>query len=186
MYGRYWEEWGGNTYQVFDLNKLLFIDVALDSVSDVTPRNSRSRGKKSHTLVFGFEMDLFGRIRGIAISGLLALAGAAWGAEDAGARAVQQQLLQRQQQQEALQLRLQQQQRAVQSSGQDAQHKQALDQLQAGQRQRQQELHYRQDIEPATTQSSDDDGTRRAKEEMDRERARQQGQELLRRSETGQ
>lgn len=110
----------------------------------------------------------------------------AWGAEDPGARALQQNQLQRQQQQEALQLRMQQQQRATQNPPRDARQKQELEKLQADQRQRQQELHYRQGIEAPTAQPTDDAGTRRAKEEMERRKAQLQGQEELRRSEAEQ
>jgi hypothetical protein len=112
----------------------------------------------------------------------LALPAGAGGAEDPGARALQQQQIQRQQQQDALQLRLQQQQRATQNPPQDARQKQAVEKLTIDQRQRQQELHYRQDIAPPTAQPSDDAGTRRAKEAMEREQAQRQGQELLQRS----
>ncbi len=115
-------------------------------------------------------------------AGCLVLAAAAWGADDPGARAVQQQLLQRQQQQEALQLRMQQQQRAVQNPAQDARQRQEQERLQFEQRQRQQELHYRQGVEPVTAQPTDDAGTRRALEGVERQKMQQQGQELLQRS----
>ena len=120
----------------------------------------------------------------LAAIGWMAAAVTAWGADDPGARAVHQQQIQRQQQQEALQLRMQQQQRAVQHPPQDAAQKRALERLQADQRQRQQELHYRQGIEPPVVQPTDDEGTRRAKEAVERQKAQQQGQELLRRSDT--
>ena len=120
----------------------------------------------------------------LAAIGWMAAAVTAWGAEDPGARAVHQQQIQRQQQQEALQLRMQQQQRAVQHPPQDAAQKQALERLQVDQRQRQQELHYRQSIEPPVVQATDDEGTRRAKEAVERQKAQQQGQELLRRSDS--
>lgn len=116
-----------------------------------------------------------------AVSGL-ALGAGAGGAEDPGARALQQQQIQRQQQQDALQLRMQQQQRAVQGAPQGAKEKQALEKLTIEQRQRQQELHYRQGVEPPTAQPSDDPATRRAKETLERDKARQQGRELLQRS----
>lgn len=106
----------------------------------------------------------------------------AWGAEDPGARALQQHQLQRQQQQEALQLRMQQHQRGVQSAPADAQQRQALEQLQSEQRQWQEQLHYRQAIEPATAQPSDDEGTRRAKAEMERQQAQQESQRQIRQS----
>ncbi len=116
-------------------------------------------------------------------TGWLALAGVCWGADDPGARAVQQQLLQRQQQQDALQLRMQQQQRAVQSPPVDARLNQAREKLQIEQQQQQQGLHYRQGIEPPAAQPADDEGTRRAKAELERLKAQQQSQEQARRSE---
>lgn len=115
--------------------------------------------------------------------GWMALAVPAWGADDPGARALQQQQIQRQQQQDALQLRMQQQHRAAQNPPRDARQKQAQERLEVEQRQRQQALHYRHGVEPATAQPSDDDGARRAKEGMERQKAQQQGQEFLRRSE---
>src|SRR5262245_35381708 len=87
------------------------------------------------------------------------LTGVAAGAEDPGARALQQQQLQRQQQQDALQLRMQQQQRAVQTPPADARQQQTLRQLEIEQQQRQQDLQYRQGIEPSTAQPTDDIGT---------------------------
>ena len=116
--------------------------------------------------------------------GWVALAAAAWGAEDPGGRALQQHQLQRQQQQEALQLRMQQQQRSVQEPPADARQQQALDQLQINQQQQQQQLHHRQGIEPAGAQPSDDEGTRRAKAQMELQKAQQQSQQQLRRFES--
>ena len=106
-------------------------------------------------------------------AGWLALVGASWGADDTGARALQQQLLQRQQQQDELQLRMQQQQRAVQSPPADARQKQAREMLQIERQQQQQALHYQQSIEPPVAQPTDDEGTRRAKAEMERLKAQQ-------------
>ena len=103
---------------------------------------------------------------------------------DPGARAVQEQLLQRQQQHDALQLRMQQQQRAVQSPPADARLRQVLEQQQAEQRQRLQTLHDRQQIEPSTAHPVDDEGTRRAKAEMKRREAEQESARELRRSES--
>src|SRR5262245_28993111 len=108
-------------------------------------------------------------------------AGAAGGAEDAGARALQQHQLERQQQQDALQLRMQQQQRATQAPPANARQQQAGKQLEIDQQQRQQELHYRQSIEPSAAQPVDDEGTRRAKAQIELERARQQSQLQLQR-----
>ena len=145
-------------------------------------RKSRSRGNKSR---FAAASDRKGLIywANLFLAVVMMIAGvAAAGAEDPGARAVQQNQLQRQQQQEALQLRMQQQQRATQNSPQDARQKQELEKLQVQQRQRQQELHYRQSIEPATAQPSDDMGTRVAKEDMERKNAQREGEAELKRS----
>jgi len=116
--------------------------------------------------------------------GWIALATAAWGADDPGARALQQHQLQRQQQQDALQLRMQQQQRSVQEPPAGAKQQQALDLLQINQRQQQQELHYRQGMEPTGAQPSDDEGTRGAKAQMELQKAQQQSQQQLRRFES--
>lgn len=110
-----------------------------------------------------------------------AIAGPVQGADDPGARALQQHQLQRQQQQDALQLRMQQQQRAAQSPPADSRQQQAAKQLEIEQQQWQQELHYRQGVEPPTAQPSDGEGTRRAKAQMELQKAQQQGQQQLRR-----
>jgi hypothetical protein len=115
-----------------------------------------------------------------AIIGCVAFAIPAWGADDPAARALQQHQLQRQQQQDALQLRMQQQQHAVQSPPADSQQLQAMKQLEIDQQQRQQDLHYRQSIEPSATHPSDDEGSRRAKVQIEQERAQQQSQQQLR------
>jgi len=111
-------------------------------------------------------------------------AAAALGADDPGTRALQQHQLQRQQQQDALQLRMQQQQGSVQNPPADARQQQAIRQLEADQQQRQQELHYRQGIEPSTAQPSDDAGTQRAKAQLEQDRANEQGQRQLLRYES--
>ena len=121
---------------------------------------------------------------GIIFIGGAALAAAAWGADDPGARALQQHQLQRQQHQEALQLRMQQQQRNVQESPADPRRQQAVEQLQINQQQQQRELHYRQGIEPASAQPSEGEGSRRAKAQMELEKAQQQSQQQLRRFES--
>ena len=117
----------------------------------------------------------------VALSGM---APAVLGADDPGARALQQLQLQRQQQQDALQLRMQQHQRRLHNPPADARQQQALGQMEADQQQRQQELHYRQGIEPATAQPSDDAGTRHAKAQLEEERAREQSQRQLLRFES--
>ena len=117
----------------------------------------------------------------VALSGM---APAVLGADDPGARALQQHQLQRQQQQDALQLRMQQHQRRLHNPPADARQQQALGQMEADQQQRQQELQYRQGIEPATAQPSDDAGTRHAKAQLEEERAREQSQRQLLRFES--
>jgi len=92
--------------------------------------------------------------------------------------------LQRQQQQDALQLRMQQQQRSVQESPADPRRQQAVEQLQINQQQQQQELHYRQGIEPASAQPFEGEGSRGAKAQMELDRAQQQSQQQLRRFES--
>lgn len=104
----------------------------------------------------------------------------AWSAEDPGARALQQHQLQRQQQEEATQLRQLQQQRAAQSPPSGVREQQALEKLQIDQQQRQQALHYRQSIEHQAMPPADDEGTRRAKAELELLRARQQSQQQAR------
>ncbi|MGH8641750.1 MAG: hypothetical protein ACRET6_08555 [Burkholderiales bacterium] len=108
-------------------------------------------------------------------------AGTAGGAEDPGARALQQHQLQRQQQQDAVQLRMQQQQRSTQAPPADARQQQAGKQLEIDQQQRQQELHYRQGIEPPSAQPADDEGTRRAKAQLDLQKAQRESSRQLQR-----
>lgn len=116
--------------------------------------------------------------------GWAALAAAAWSAEDPGERALQQHQLQRQQQQEALQLRLQQQQRGAQNPPADARQQQAAEQLRIDQQQKQQQLHYRQGIEPGSVQPSEGEDARRAGAQMELQKARQQSEQQLRRFES--
>ena len=113
-----------------------------------------------------------------------ALAAAAWGADDPGARALQQHQLQRQQQQEALQLRMLQQQRGAQNPPGDAQRQQATDLQQVDQQQRQQQLHYRQGIEPGNVQPTEDAAGQENKAQMELRKAREQSQQQLRRFES--
>jgi hypothetical protein len=132
------------------------------------------------------ERRVFRDLRGGCVAGLLALTATAAGAEDLSARAVQQQQLLRQQQQEALQLRMQQQQRATQNPPQDTRQRQAFEQQQREQVQRQQDLHYRQGVEASAPRPADDPATQRAKDDLERLKAKEQGEALLRRSEAGQ
>ena len=108
----------------------------------------------------------------------------ALGADDPGTQALQQHQLQRQQQQDALQLRMQQHQLRLHNPPADARQQRALGQMEADQQQRQQELHYRQGIEPATVQPSDDAGTRHAKAQREEESAREESQRQLLRFES--
>lgn len=115
------------------------------------------------------------------LPGCAVLAATARSAEDPGAKALQQHQLQRQQQQDAHQLRMQQQYRALQSPAVSGQREPSLEQLQIEQRQRQQADHYRQSIDPTTAQPSDDAGARRAKDAMKQLDIREQNQRELRR-----
>jgi hypothetical protein len=116
---------------------------------------------------------------------VLATVASTSGAEDPGTRGLQQNQLQRQQQQDALRLHMQQQQRTLQSAPADAGKRQALEQLQREQLQRQQQLHYRQGIEPVPATAPDDAGTRRAKAEMARQKAQQESERQLQRLDDG-
>ncbi len=127
------------------------------------------------------------------------LVAAARGAEDPAVRALQQHQLQRQQQQEALQLRMLQQQRDAQRPPAGAQRQpatdlqqvdreqrqqRAMEQLQIDQQQRQQQLHYRQGIEPGSAQPTEDAAGQRNKAQMELRRAQENGQQQLRRFES--
>jgi len=135
----------------------------------------------------------------LTVLGGVALAVAAWGAEDPAVRALQQHQLQRQQQQDALQLRMLQQQRGAQNPPADAQRQQATDllqvdqqqrqqremeQLRIDQRQRQQQLHDRQGIEPGSAQPTEDAAGQQNKAQMDLRKAQEQSQQQLRRFES--
>lgn len=126
------------------------------------------------------------------------LAAPARGAEDPAARALQQHQLQRQQQQDALQLRMRQQQSGAQNVPPEARQQAtdllqvdqqqrsqgAMDRLRIDQRQRQQQLHDRQAIEPGTAQPSEDEAGRRTRAQMELQKAHQAGQQQLRRFES--
>lgn len=110
-----------------------------------------------------------------------------WAAEDPGTRGLQQHHLQRGQQEDALQLRMRQQQRATQAApAAGAREKQALEQLHARQREQQQSRQYRQGIEPTPAAPADDAGARRAKAELERMTAQQESQRQLQRAESEQ
>lgn len=137
-------------------------------------------------------------VRGLTVVAIAALAAAAWGAEEPAVRALQQHQLQRQQQQDALQLRMRQQQSGAQNLPAEAQQQVtdllqieqrqrqlgATDRLRIEQRQRQQQLHDRQGIEPSTAQPSEDEAGRRTKSQMELQKAREAGQQQLRRFES--
>jgi hypothetical protein len=123
------------------------------------------------------------------------LVAAARAAEDPAIRALQQHQLQRQQQQEALQLRMLQQQRDAQNppSGalrqqatdlqqvdQQQRQQRAMEQLQVDQQQRQQQLHYRQGIEPGSVQPTEDAAGQQNKAQMELRKAQEQSQQQLR------
>lgn len=110
----------------------------------------------------------------------VAVAGAAW-AQDPGAQEVQRNLQKRQQQQDELQLRMQQQQRSLQDPPADAAQQRSVRQLEIEQRLQQEELHYRQNINQPPASITDDEGTRRAKSQIEQDRARQQSEQQLRR-----
>jgi hypothetical protein len=109
------------------------------------------------------------------------LAMPAWGAEDAASRALQQNQLLRQQQQDQLQLRMQQYQRNGQNPPADARQRQALEQLELNQQLQQQLLHLQQQRERQVRPElpSDDEGTRRAKAQIEERRARQESRRQL-------
>jgi len=145
------------------------------------------QGKSHRPVTPGWKPRAFMNLRCSCLAAALTLMpAAASGADDPGARALQQQQLQRQQQQESLQLRMQQQQSAAQSPPQDARQGQALEQLQRDQARRQQELHYRQGAEAARPRPAEDAATRQVKDDIGQLKAKEQGEALLRRSETEQ
>jgi hypothetical protein len=118
---------------------------------------------------------------------VLAVAAAtAYGADEPGVRALQQQNLQRQQQQESLQLRMQQQQSATQGPPQDARQRQSLEQLQRDQARRQQELHYRQAVDLAAPQPAEAGATPGTKDDLKKLKTKEEGAALLRRFEAEQ
>jgi hypothetical protein len=124
--------------------------------------------------------DCFHRLLATVI-GCVALVALAWGADEPGARALQKHHMMRQQQQETLQLRMQQQQRGLQSPPAGVREGGEFQKLQINQEKRQQQLHYRQNIERPTAHPDDDAGARHAKGKLERQRAQRQSEEQLRR-----
>jgi hypothetical protein len=104
---------------------------------------------------------------------------AAW-ADDPAAREVQRNQIQRQQQQDELQLRMQQYQRGTPSPG-TFPHEQAIRQLEIQQLQRQHEMHYRQQQNVPPASPADDEGTRRAKAQIEQQRAQQESRRQMQR-----
>jgi hypothetical protein len=101
-------------------------------------------------------------------------------ADDPGARELQRNQLQRQQQQDELQLRMQQYQRSAPSSG-SLSPDQGIRQLEIKQLQRQRELHYRQNQNVVPPAPMDDEGTRRAKAQIEQQRAQQESRRQMQR-----
>jgi hypothetical protein len=102
-------------------------------------------------------------------------------ADDAALKALQQNQLERQQQQDQLQLRMQQYQRNIQNPPADARQRQSIEQLELNQQLRQQQLHQLQQRELQTRPEplTDDEGTRRAKAQIEQQRAQQQSRRQL-------
>jgi hypothetical protein len=105
-------------------------------------------------------------------------------AADPGARALEQERLQRQQQQEALQLRMQQD-NVIRSAPADARQKRAIEESDIRRRQRQDAVHSRQSAESPAVQPSDDEGTRQAKEAIRREAAGRESRDETRQPGSG-
>jgi len=120
-------------------------------------------------------------LRSSAVALLLALSGMAIAADDPAARALQQNQLLRQQQQDQLQLRMLQYQHSVQNPPADARQGQALEQLELDQAQRQQQLQMQQQraLQTRPELPSEDAATRAAKTQIDQVRARQESQRQL-------
>ncbi|MCC7486144.1 MAG: hypothetical protein IT529_14315 [Burkholderiales bacterium] len=116
-----------------------------------------------------------------AMAWLACAAGGVAGAEDPGARALQQNELQRQQQLDQLRLRMQQQQSRARASREDAGGRGALERLEADQVQRQQRLHLEQQREVGSRPEapSDDTGAREARRQLELQRARRESERQL-------
>ena len=105
----------------------------------------------------------------------------AWGAEDATQRALQQNQLYRQQQQDQLQLKMQQYQSGARNPAPDARSRQAIERLEIDQALRQQQLQLQQqrELQRRPDVPGDDEGVRRAKAQIDQDRTRRDGQRQL-------
>lgn len=106
-------------------------------------------------------------------------AGPAQSAEAPAGGALQQNQIMRQQQQEALQLRMLQEQRSLQLSPGGTRQRQERGRLEIDQRQRQQERQYRQGIESSTARPAEDAGVERARSQRDLLDSREQGEAQL-------
>jgi len=111
----------------------------------------------------------------------LPLSATARAADDAAARALEQNQLQRQQQQDQLQLRMQQYLRGAQNPPVDARQRQAIEQLEIDQAQRQRQLHLQQQraLQTRPEAPGEDPGAREAKAQIDRQRAARESRQQL-------
>jgi len=103
------------------------------------------------------------------------------GADEPGGGSLQQNQLMRQHQQDALQLRMLQQQRSLQAPPNSVRERQELERRELNQEQRQRELQYRQTIKPSTVHPDDNPDIRRAKRERDLREAKRSSATELRR-----
>ena len=111
----------------------------------------------------------------------VAPAGTVQGAEAPAGGSLQQNQLMRQQQQDALQLRMLQQQRSLQAPPKNARARQDSERQAINQEQRQRELQYRQRIEAAPARAGDEPGTQRAAADRKLRQAQEEGETQLRR-----
>lgn len=110
-----------------------------------------------------------------------AAAAPARGADGSGADGLQQNQLMRQQQQDALQLRMLQQQRALEAPPAGSRERQDLERLQINQQQRQQDLQYRQQTEPSMVRPDRESGVSSVVVEQGPGKAQEQGANQLQR-----
>ena len=104
-----------------------------------------------------------------------------WSAGGPGDGGMRQNQLMRQQQQDTLQLRMLQQQRASQLPPAAPRERQDLERLQINQEQRQQELQYRQGIAPSIVRPGNDSGVSRTTADQKSGEAQEQGAAQLQR-----
>ena len=113
------------------------------------------------------------QFNGLLLAAILAVP--AHGAEAPAGGALQQNQLMRQQQQEALQLRMLQEQRSLQSKPGGVRQRQDRERLEIDQRQRQDARHYRQSIEASPARTGEEAGVEPARVQHDRLKAREEG-----------